>query len=185
MSRGFCKFMLKLLGWKAIEPPAPEDKCIILGVPHTSIWDFAISYLYYTSVGGKANILIKEEFFFWPLGPLLKHLGGVPLSRTHGIKGTKQIIEVVNRSEKLHLALAPEGTRSPVKTWKTGFYTIAKATGIPVYLGYFDWKKKIVGRGERFELSDSPTEDLIRVQKHYKAMGVVGKYPDKLAYLDE
>lgn len=185
MSPKFCKFLLNLLGWKAIEPPAPEDKCIILGVPHTSIWDFVISYLYYTSVGGQAHIIVKQDFFFWPLGSLLRKLGAVPLNKQHGVSVTKQIIDTVKKADKLHLAIAPEGTRSAVKRWKTGFYTIAKAAEIPVYLGYFDWKKKIVGRGEKYILSDSPTEDLVRIQKHYKAMGVVAKFPEKFVYLDE
>ena len=55
-----CKFFLWLLGWKAVEPPAEEPKCIILGVPHTSAWDFVISYFYYTSVGGRASVMVKK-----------------------------------------------------------------------------------------------------------------------------
>ena len=67
MRKGICKFALKVLGWKAVEPPAPEDKVVILGVPHTSALDFVISYLYYTSVGGKAYVMIKKEFFICPI----------------------------------------------------------------------------------------------------------------------
>ena len=60
MWKKFCGFLLKALGWTADSNPVPEPKCIILGVPHTSIWDFVISYLYYTSVGGKAYVMIKK-----------------------------------------------------------------------------------------------------------------------------
>ena len=63
--KGFCKFWLKALGWKAEGGVAPENKCIIIGAPHTSAWDFIISWLFYTSVGGKASALVKKEFFFW------------------------------------------------------------------------------------------------------------------------
>ena len=38
--------------------------------------------------------------------------------------------------------------------WKTGFHKIATACDIPVYLGYFDWGRKQVGRGEKFILTD-------------------------------
>ena len=62
-SQKFCAFALKALGWTAVDPPVPEEKCVILGVPHTSVWDFPISLLYYTSVGGKAYCMIKKEFF--------------------------------------------------------------------------------------------------------------------------
>ena len=72
MWRKFCGWLLRALGWTAVDPVAPEDKCIILGVPHTSIWDFAISYLYYMSVGGKPYCMIKGEFFVGPLGWLLR-----------------------------------------------------------------------------------------------------------------
>lgn len=57
MWRVCCKFMLKLWGWKTINGVMPDQKAIIIGVPHTSAWDFVISYLYYTSVGGIANIV--------------------------------------------------------------------------------------------------------------------------------
>jgi 1-acyl-sn-glycerol-3-phosphate acyltransferase len=175
MWRKFCKFLLKSLGWKVShDTPVPEDKCIILGVPHTSIWDFAISYLYYQSIGGDAKCMIKKEMFVWPLGWLLKKLGSVPIDRKSGAAVTKQMIGIFNSSEKFHLALAPEGTREPVKRWKLGFHTIAKATGVPVYLGYFDWGRKIIGRGERFELTEDAMADLREIQKIYKAMNLKG-----------
>ena len=118
------------MGWKAVEPPVPENKCIILGVPHTSVMDFIISWLYYTSVGGKANVMVKAEFFVWPLGPLMRHLGAVPVDRKHGANIALQMIEKMRKSEKMHLAIAPEGTRKAVARWKTGFHTIARATGV-------------------------------------------------------
>ena len=78
-----------------------------------------------------------------------------------------------------------EGTRAPVKKWKSGFHRMAMELGIPVYMGYFDWKTKHVGRGEKIELTGDFHTDLVRIQKHYKKMGVVGRHPEKLAYLDE
>ena len=49
-----CGRALRLLGWTAVDDAVESDKCIILGVPHTSGWDFVISYLYYRSKGEKA-----------------------------------------------------------------------------------------------------------------------------------
>ena len=119
----------------------PAPKCIILGAPHTSIWDFVISWLYYRSVGGNAKVMIKKGFFKWPLGPILRHLGGIPVDRTTGGGAhlVRQMIEEFGKDEYFQLAIAPEGTRRPVKRWKGGFHLIAKATGVPVFLGYFDW----------------------------------------------
>lgn len=178
MWRKFCGFLLKILGWKAMDPPVPEDKCIMLGVPHTSVWDFAISYLYYTSVGGRAYVMIKKEFFVGPLGWLLKALGGLPVDRKNASALVLSIIREMRSRERVHLAIAPEGTRKPIKHWKTGFHTIAREVGCPVYLGYFDWKTRRVGRGNRVELTDDPKADMQRIQQIYEEMHLVGKHPE-------
>ena len=174
--RRICKFLLKLLGWKAMDGRVEEDKAIILGVPHTSAWDFLISYLFYTSVGGKAYIMIKKEFFIGPLSPLLKALGGIPVDRKKGATITLQMIHAMNNAKVMHLAIAPEGTRKATTRWKSGFHTIAKACNVPVYLGYFDWKRKEVGRGVKFTLTDNVQEDLKRIRQHYAAMEMEGKH---------
>lgn len=54
----FCGWMLRKLGWTADSPAVEEDKCVILGVPHTSGWDFLISYLYYRSLGEHAKCMV-------------------------------------------------------------------------------------------------------------------------------
>lgn len=174
----FCGALLRMLGWKAMDPPVPEPKCIILGAPHTSVWDFPISYLYYTSVGGKASVMIKSAFFVPPLGWLLKALGGIPVTPDHRATLVRQMIKAFEEREVLHLAIAPEGTRKAVNNWKSGFHVIARAVGVPVYLGYFDWKTKTVGRGERIELTDDAKADLKRIRQWYRDKGVVGKYPE-------
>ena len=159
-----------------MEPPAPEPKCIILGVPHTSSWDFVISFLYYNSMGRTASVMVKKSLFWGPLGPIVRAMGGVPVDRKKGASTTLQLIEEFRTREILHLAIAPEGTRKPIQRWKAGFHTIAKAVDIPVYLGYFDWGKKEVGRGEKIELTDDPQADLKRIRQWYKDKGVVGKH---------
>lgn len=179
MWRKFCGWLLRKMGWTAYEGPVPESRAIILGVPHTSIWDFVISYLYYTSVGGKASVMIKKEFFFWPLGPVLRKLGGIPVDRGRGAAVlVRSLIREFETAEVLHLAIAPEGTRKAVKKWKTGFHTIARAAGVPVYLGYFDWCTRRVSRGEKFELTDDAAADMAAIQAYYEEMDLVGKHPD-------
>ena len=173
-----CKFLLWILGWKAMLPPIDGPKGIILGVPHTSAWDFVISWIYYTSVGGKASVMVKKEFFWGPLAPLMRSLGGVPVDRKRGATVAKQMIDAMNKAEKMHLAIAPEGTRQLTEKWKTGFHTIAKACDVPVYLGYFDWGRKQLSRGERFELTDDAQADLKRIRQIYKEMGLKGKHPE-------
>lgn len=176
--KGFCKFLLKVCGWKAIGGKAPEKKCIIIGVPHTSSWDFIISWIFYTSVGGTANTLIKKEFFFWPVGYILRKIGGLPVDRSKGVNVIRQTIQLVNEAETIHLAITPEGTRALNKKWKAGFHIISKETGIPVYLGYFDWGRKEISIGEKFELSDDAKADINRMKDFYCKKGIKGKFPN-------
>ena len=177
MWRKFCGFLLRITGWTVVEPPVEEDKCLILGVPHTSAWDFVISYLYYTSVGGKAYVMIKKEFFWGPVGWLLKKLGGLPVDRKNASSLVLSVIHAFEKTDKLHIAIAPEGTRKAVKRWKTGFHLIAREANVPVYLGYFDWGTKRVGRGQKVELTDDAKADMKRIQEMYEQMHLVGKHP--------
>ena len=173
-----CRFLLKLLGWKAVNGIMPHDKAIIIGVPHTSALDFIISYLYYTSLGGVANIVIKKEFFFWPLGFFLKKMGAIPIDRSKGVSVAKQIINEMNNRDVMHLAITPEGTRKLNKRWKAGFHTIAKATGATIYLGFFDFGRKQVGWIETMELTDDPQADIKRMKAYYRERNVIGKHPE-------
>lgn len=177
----FSKFCLKIMGWKTIGGPAPEEKCIIIGAPHTSAWDFVLSYFYYTSLGAVANVLIKKEFFFWPVSWFLRKAGGMPIDRSKGVNVIRQTIKLVNDNDHIHLALTPEGTRSYNKRWKAGFHIIAKETGVPVYLGYFDWGRKQISIGEKFELSDDAQADIRRMKDFYRENGILAKYPENFS----
>ena len=178
MMKAICKFIMKLWGWKAVNGVMPHKKSIIIGVPHTSALDFAISYLYYTAAGGVAHIVIKKEFFFWPLGYFLKKMGAIPIDRSKGTTVVKQIIDEMNKHEVFHLAITPEGTRKLTKNWKAGFHTIAKATGATVYLGFFDFGRKEIGWIETMELTDDPKEDIRRMKAYYRERGVIGRHPE-------
>ena len=174
----FSKFLLKILGWKTVGGVAPENKCIIIGAPHTSAWDFIISWLYYGSLGGTANILIKKEFFFWPAGYIIRSMGGIPTDRSKGANVIRQTIQQFNEREYMHLAISPEGTRKRTKKWKAGFHIIAKEANIPIYLGSYDWGKKIVTLGDKFELTDNAKDDIKRMKDYYREKGVMGKFPE-------
>ena len=167
------------MGWTVDDSVIKEDKCIILGVPHTSMWDFVVSYLYYTSVGGKPYCMIKGSLFWGPLGWLLRKLGGIPVDRKRGSNVVLSVIKEMKKKKVVHLALAPEGTRKPVKRWKTGFHTIAREVGCSVYLGYFDWGTKHIGHGQKVELTDDAKADMARIQQIYEDMHLTAKHPEK------
>jgi 1-acyl-sn-glycerol-3-phosphate acyltransferase len=178
--------LLLRMHWKLMDTSLPpEPKLIFLGAPHSSIWDFVVAWLYVRAFDRKPRVMIKKEFFFWPLGNLLRSVGAIPVDRKNAVGVTRQVINALEENESFILCIAPEGTRKPVKRWKTGFHTIARATGVPVYLGYFDWGRMEIGHGPRFECTDNAMDDLRAIQRFYKEKGVQGKHPGCLAYLDD
>ncbi len=174
----FCGILLRRMGWESIGGPMKEKKAIVLGVPHTSVWDFLVSYLFYTQFGKVAHIMIKKEFFFWPLGPILRACGAVPVDRDSAASMVRSLIHEMDQAEEFHLAIAPEGTRKAVKRWKTGFHLIARETGATVYVGYYDWGRKRISVGEPIELTDDPKADMQRIYDIYRPMGIQGKHKD-------
>ena len=174
----FCGKLLRRMGWESIGGPMKEKKAIVLGVPHTSVWDFLVSYLFYTQFGKVAHIMIKKEFFFWPLGPILRACGAVPVDRDSAASMVRSLIHEMDQAEEFHLAIAPEGTRKAVKRWKTGFHLIARETGATVYVGYYDWGRKRIRVGEPIELTDDPKADMQRIYDIYRPMGIQGLHKD-------
>ena len=174
----FCGKMLRRMGWESVGGPMKEKKAIVLGVPHTSVWDFLVSYLFYTQFGKVAHIMIKKEFFFWPLGPILRACGAVPVDRESAASMVRSLIHEMDQADEFHLAIAPEGTRKAVKRWKTGFHLIARETGATVYVGYYDWGRKKISVGEPIELTDDPKADMQRIYDIYRPMGIQGLHKD-------
>ena len=175
----FCGWLLRRMGWTAVGGPIPENKAVILGVPHTSFWDFVVAYLFYTSFGDVAHVMIKKEMFFWPLGGILRSCGCIPVDRSNASELVRSLIEQMEKDPVFKLAIAPEGTRKPVKRWKAGAIKIALAAGVPIYAGYFDWRSKRISCGEKLTLSGDIGADLAMVQDYYEGLHLTGKHKDK------
>ncbi|MCR5760129.1 MAG: 1-acyl-sn-glycerol-3-phosphate acyltransferase [Bacteroidales bacterium] len=174
----FCGWLLRRLGWTAVGGPPPEPRVVMLGVPHTSMADFLVAYLFYTSFGEVAHTMVKKELFFWPLGGILRACGCIPVDRSNPGSLVKSLISEMEQDEFFKLAVAPEGTRKPVRRWKAGGLAIAREAGVPVYAGWFDWRTKRISCGEKFELTDDLKADMARLQDHYEKLHLTGKHPD-------
>ena len=175
----FCGWLLRRMGWTSVGGPVPEKKAVILGVPHTSFWDFVVAYLFYTAFGDVAHVMIKKELFFWPLGGILRACGCIPVDRSNASELVRSLIEQMEEDDTFKLAIAPEGTRKPVKRWKAGAIKIALAAGVPLYAGYFDWRTKRISCGEKLTLSGDIGADLAMVQKYYEGLHLTGKHKEK------
>lgn len=133
-----------MLGWSANISVDHPDKYIICLAPHTSNWDFIIGHLYSGANGIKSNFLMKKEWFFWPLGPIFKRVGGIPVWRSKHNSMTENLAQAAKDAKEFHLCITPEGTRSANPDWKKGFYYIALNAQIPILLYGLDYKRKLI-----------------------------------------
>ena len=174
--KSFSKFILRLLGW-TVEPDTPKlDKYVLIGAPHTSNWDFPLTLLGLSSMGIRFNWVAKHTLFFGPFGYIFQAIGGIPVDRSAGTTFLKNAIELYQRRTRLILAIAPEGTRSRSRYWKSGFYTIAVKAGVPIALGYIDYSKKKIGIGCVLQPSGNLEKDFTIIQEFYRDK--TGKYPE-------
>jgi 1-acyl-sn-glycerol-3-phosphate acyltransferase len=127
-----------------VTEPLP-DKCIIALAPHTSNWDFIIGNLYSRAKGFHCDFLMKKEWFFFPMGILMRRLGGIPVYRSKQMHSTDLIAERAKEAKQFRLCITPEGTRKAQPDWKKGFYYIALKAQIPILLYGLDFaERKIV-----------------------------------------
>lgn len=171
------KALLRLESWTVVGEVPDVNKCVVIGAPHTSNWDFYYAMLFAFSVDLRPKILVKSELFKFPLKYLLRGLGGIPVYRNKKTSLVEDLAGEFNKRESLILALSPEGTRSKIKEWKSGFYRIAQKANVPVLLAYLDFKKKEAGFGPLFYPTGNYKEDIIKIRNFYADK--TGKYPDK------
>ena len=168
---------LRLNGWEAVGKRIADEKIIVAVAPHTSNWDLPYGLAIARLLGIKIAWLGKHTIFWWPLGPILRALGGVPVRRDHPDELVAQIVRAFDEAETLSLAITPEGTRSHTPYWKSGFYRIAKAAGVPIQLGFIDYARKRGGLGPAITPSDDVRADMDEIRAFFADK--VGRYPEK------
>lgn len=169
MSRLFSRFILWLMGWKIYGNSTEEmRRSVIIQAPHTSNMDFVIGRLGFSSKGIAVSFLIKKEAFFFPLGCILKAMGGIPVDRSRSSNLVNQIAALFREKQNLSIVITPEGTRKLNPNWKKGFYFIARQAEVPIVLGYLDYKKKEGGLGPVFYPTGDYEKDLAAIQEFYR-----------------
>lgn len=172
-----CSWLLyRCWGWKKVVTVDHPDKYVICLAPHTSNWDFVLGQLYMRAEGFKINFLMKKEWFFWPLGPIFRHLGGIPVWRSKHSSMTDNLAEEAKKHKQFHLCVTPEGTRSLNPDWKKGFYFIALKAGIPILLYGADYEKKIIQCTRSIVPSGDLEKDMREIKLYYKDFK--GKRPE-------
>ena len=174
----FCAWLLyKKMGWTKNVTIAHPDKYIICLAPHTSNIDFFIGQLYMRAEGMHINVMMKKEWFFWPLGPIFKRMGGIPVYRSKTMRMTDVLAQTAIESKQFGLCITPEGTRSLNAEWKRGFYHIAHKAHIPILLYGVDYKRRLI----QCTCKLVPTGDVEREMKDIKQYytSYVARHPER------
>ena len=155
---------MRLMGWR-IEGEFPDlSKFVIIVAPHTSNWDFIAALFCDLALDLEAGFLAKHTIFIGPFGRWLKSLGGIPVVRSSSHNVVTQVAAEFARREQMVLAIAPEGTRRKVETWKSGYWHIARAAGVPIVPVGLDFEKRAAVIGPpRF-----PTESLEQDEEEFR-----------------
>lgn len=176
-SQILARAILRLKSWRLDVNLPVERKYVLVGAPHTSNWDFLYTMLLKYATGIKLHWIGKDTLFRGPMGSVMRALGGIPVKRHSNNNFVQQIVDTFNRVEELVVAISPEGTRSNTKYWRTGFYYIALGAGVPIALGFVDYREKVVGIGPALIPSGDIRADFNDIKEFYA--GKTGKYPDK------
>lgn len=168
---------LKLAGWTLSGQPPVEKKYVLIAVPHTTNWDFPITLAMAFLFKFDIFWMGKDSLFSGPAGPIMRWLGGIPVNRSASSNLVQQTIEAFNANDKLVITIPPEGTRSRVDKWKTGFYYIAVGANVPIALGFLDYKRKVGGFGPTFYPTGDAEKDIAAIRLFYK--DISGLYEDQ------
>lgn len=169
-----CSLIFRLSGWKyEIHLPKDLRSFIFLGAPHTSNYDFipAMSMAFF--MHRNAKFVIKKEWLKFPMNLFLGPAGAIGIDRnkvkTGSSSTTDAMAQLFNEYPELVLMIAPEGTRSPNESWKTGFYYIAQKAKVPIVLGFADFSKKVAGTGPVIYPTNFE-EDMKKIMEFYSSV---------------
>lgn len=162
--RGLGRFVHARMGWRT-EGELPDcPRLVVALAPHSSYWDFIVGAALVFILGLRVAFIGKHTLFRWPLGGFMRWLGGIPVDRSRPDGFADSMIEAFSRREKLWLAIAPEGTRTDGAEFKSGFYRIARAAGVPILPVYFNYERRVLGFLPLVEPVDEPPAGVAQVR---------------------
>jgi 1-acyl-sn-glycerol-3-phosphate acyltransferase len=159
--------ILKLMGWKAVGRPIENARFVLIGAPHTSNWDFPLMIMVVLKLRLKVFWMGKHSLFPFPVGWFMKWLGGIPVDRSRAQNLVDQTVAQYKSEPEMIVLVPPEGTRSKVKEWKTGFYRIAANAEVPVLMGYVDTSKKEAGLADFYYPTGDLEADIAAIRAFY------------------
>jgi 1-acyl-sn-glycerol-3-phosphate acyltransferase len=169
LSRALGRWTLRLIGW-TIEGEIPNiPKFMIIVAPHTSNWDFPVGVAAKFALGIRATFLGKHTLFRWPLGVVMRWLGGVPVFRHAPRNVVEQTVDHLNHAKRVVIVLSPEGTRRKLPAWRTGFHYVARGANLPILPAALDFSTKTVRFYPLYHPTDSVETNLTELGRHFAA----------------
>ncbi len=161
MLSALTRWLFRVWGWRIVGPVPTVPKAIWTVAPHSTNWDFPIGLGVRPTLRIWIQFLAKSSLFTWYSGWLFRALGGKPVYRNKANHLVDDMAGVFSQNERLHICIAPEGTRANVSRLKTGFYFIALKAGVPLILTGFDWPRKLVILSEPLYVTGDYQRDML------------------------
>jgi len=168
VSEGLGRLVLRLAGWEFQGEWPDVSRCVVIVAPHTTNWDFIIGLSAALAIRANIRWLGKDSLFRTPLAGFFRWQGGIPAVRDHAQGLVGSAVEKFQTTEKLWLALAPEGTRSRVSHWRSGFYHIAQGAKVPIVPVALDWQNKKIIIFDLFSVTGQIDNDIAELQDLYR-----------------
>ena len=163
------RLAMRLTGWR-FEGSFPDlAQFVVIVAPHTSNWDFFVGVMAMFAAGFRGTFLGKHTLFRWPVGIVMRWLGGVPVNRGSPSNVVDQVVAYFRTRPAMMLALSPEGTRRKLPAWRTGFYNIAKGAGVPIMPVAFDYSRRRIVLFPPMQPTDDQQDDFARLGAHFNA----------------
>jgi len=171
-----CRWAILRSGWRIVGELPNLPKLILIGAPHSSYWDGVWGLLMKSAIGLDLSVMIKREVLNGPFGPVVRRLGMIPIDRSAATNVVDQMVARFASHETMWLGITPEGTRKPVKQWKSGFLRIARASGVPIQPIFIDYPTKTFTIGPLVQATDDLDADMARIRALF--VGYHGKHRD-------
>ncbi len=171
---------LRLLRWEFAPSDLPPPHAVVLAVPHTTNLDGLLLVLLTRSIGMRAHWMVKDLWVRPPIGWLTRRVGAVGVDRRQANGMVTQMADRFAEHAEFRLLVPPEGTRSRVDHWKSGFYRIALEAGVPVVPSYVDYRTRRGGFLPAIELTGDPAVDMAAIRSAYPEAREMARHPDRV-----
>jgi 1-acyl-sn-glycerol-3-phosphate acyltransferase len=143
-------------------------KYVVVAAPHKTNWDFPHALAAGFHYGVRIHWMGKDALFRWPFGGIMRWLGGIAVDRSKTNNAVQDVADLIKAADTFQLVITPEGTRKNVVRWKSGFYHIAMAAGVPLVLAFIDYKRRRIGIAGVFHPTGNYDVDLAAIQSIYQ-----------------